>query len=110
MKSIDEKADATWKEIFRVRGLIEGGYELPNNVQGPREIIATALTQADALGYARGGKKAERLAFAVKHFKECVSGPCDSSCKAKARRDMWDALASFQNDSALTAEPAKEAR
>jgi hypothetical protein len=37
---IQDKARECWKEVFRVRGLIEGGYELPDSVKGPADIIA----------------------------------------------------------------------
>lgn len=53
------------------------------------------LTLTHQLGEAV--KALERLRFAVQHFKECSAGTCDSSCKTKARGDMWEALSSLSS-------------
>ncbi len=49
-----ETAQAIWQEALRFRSFVVGGYDVPDHMDSPPKAIATALTQADALGYARG--------------------------------------------------------
>ena len=120
-----ETAQAIWQEAMRFRSFVVGGYDVPDHMDSPPKAIATALTQADALGYARGRGEAmgarEKIiatleSMTATHYALGVLRPA----LEKIEGPSWDAIfEGLENEKdllneaefclrALTAEPAKE--